>query len=154
MNCCGVVLTQLVPNVPTSSCLIRSHLNQWHQHGIVKGVDTAYQGVSLLMHVFGKGLVWVSDFRPQRLHALWSQRQVEDRNLLTEQALNMSCIQCYQPIGSVKGYTAYLCFRLKQTILSAFVFDLSLKGQFDMRRLMSLSYVHGKYKATVRRWLS
>lgn len=64
----------------------------------MKGVDVVYEGLSLLMHVFDEAVVWLSDFRLQRLCALWSQVEVEDGNLITE----------HQPISSVKGYTACL----------------------------------------------
>lgn len=43
--------------------------------------------MSLLMHVFGEAVVWVSDFRLQRLCALWRHGAVIDGNLITAPAM-------------------------------------------------------------------
>lgn len=103
------VLTLLIPNMLTSTPIqisSKSVTSPWHCEG---GSTQLAKGSSLLMHVIGEALVWVSDFRLQRLCAPWSPGEVGDGNLITEQ--QTCCIQCYRPIRSVKGYTAGLCLK-------------------------------------------
>ena len=69
---CTVLITLLIPNMPTSSSIqisSKSVTSPWHCEG---GSTQLAKGSSLLMHVIGEALVWVSDFRLQRLCAPWS----------------------------------------------------------------------------------